>query len=117
MSGYDPHVFTDVNLPLPKLPAAQKKLRAPLVGKPRSFQLDYTHFSVVVNKERRFAFFTASNIDGRTWNALMVQQPYTKEEPMEVIFKRVEISVRVEAFAAMPLHEKPLHFTFDGITL
>lgn len=74
MSGYDPRFFTDLNLPLPKLTTAQKKLRAPLVGKPKSFQLSYTHFSVVMNKERRFAFFTASNIDGSTWNALVEQR-------------------------------------------
>ncbi|HET7899506.1 MAG TPA: DNA/RNA non-specific endonuclease, partial [Flavisolibacter sp.] len=73
MPGYNSRFFTDVNLPLPKLTAAQKKLRAPLVGKPKSYQLNYTHFSLVLNKERRFAFFTASNIDGRTWKALVNQ--------------------------------------------
>ena len=28
--------------------------------------LPYHHFSVALNKERRLAFFTAVNIDGRT---------------------------------------------------
>ena len=73
MPGYNPRFFTDIKLPLPKLTTAQKKLRVPLVGKPKNFQLDYTHFSIVLNKARQFAFFTASNIDGKTWNALVEQ--------------------------------------------
>jgi endonuclease G, mitochondrial len=31
------------------------------------FELKYQHFSVVVNKARRMAFFTAVNINGATW--------------------------------------------------
>ncbi len=32
------------------------------------YNLDYTHFSIVMNGERRLAFFTATNIDGSTVN-------------------------------------------------
>lgn len=73
MPGYDPDFFSDHTLSLPQLTAAQKKQRAPLINKPNAFELDYTHFSVVLNKKRKFAFFTASNIDGKQWDALVEQ--------------------------------------------
>jgi endonuclease G len=73
MNGYNPLFFSDCTLPLPQLTAAQKKQRAPLIGKSRSFELAFTHFSIVLNKDRKFAFFTATNIDGKQWNALVEQ--------------------------------------------
>jgi len=74
MAGYNPQFFTDCKLSLPRLSTAQKKQRAPLLSsKAKRYELAYTHFSIVLNKERRFAFFTASNIDGKAWKALVEQ--------------------------------------------
>jgi len=64
--GYDP-TFLGVPVPLPTLsPAmlanAAENLQA--TG-PDKYVLPYSHFSVVINKERRLAYYTAVNIDGR----------------------------------------------------
>jgi endonuclease G len=69
MSGYDPAFFSDTVIPLPKLTAAQKRNRVPVAGDTKAFELTYTHFSIVLHKKRRFAFFTACNIDGTQWKA------------------------------------------------
>ncbi len=50
-------------VPVPTLNAAHKANRAPVQGKTDGL-LRYTHFSLAMNKQRRFAFFTACNIDG-----------------------------------------------------
>jgi endonuclease G len=66
--GYDPQFLGGGAYEVP-LPALSEEL-APLAavnslatGDPR-YVLPYHHFSVVLNKERRLAFFTAVNIDG-----------------------------------------------------
>lgn len=75
MSGYQPDFLTGTNIKLPKLSVAQKKLRAALKNNPKEFELKYTHFSIVMNKSRRFAFFVATNIDGMKWNAIIKNRP------------------------------------------
>ena len=52
-------------VPVPKLSASQNANLAPVKGEPDGL-LRYTHFSIAMNKQRRFAFFTACNIDGNT---------------------------------------------------
>jgi endonuclease G len=64
--GYD-RDFLSKRVPLPTLPP---KLRAKAAKRKdtngsQSHVLPYHHFSVVLNKERRLAFFTAVNIDGK----------------------------------------------------
>lgn len=61
--GYDVN-FLGKPLPLPKLAPEQQARVAPLIGKPNESELKYTHFSVVVDKERRQPMLTATNIDG-----------------------------------------------------
>ncbi|UUO04981.1 DNA/RNA non-specific endonuclease [Blastopirellula sp. J2-11] len=56
-------------VPFPSLTGDLIDDAAPVKGRERSrgvskFVLDYTHFSVVMNKKRRLPFFTAVNIDG-----------------------------------------------------
>lgn len=62
--GFDP-AFLGVTVPLPKLPAAQQADAAALIDGSGN-ELKYTHFSVVMSKDRRLAYFTAVNIDGAT---------------------------------------------------
>jgi endonuclease G len=52
-------------LVLPVLNSIQKKDLAKYEG--RKYVLNYTHFSIVVSKSRRFAYYTAVNIDGKKW--------------------------------------------------
>ena len=61
--GYDPS-FLGPAIPLPTIPRSRGADRAPLVGK-RTYELKYTHFSLVMSKSRLLAFFTAVNIDGK----------------------------------------------------
>jgi endonuclease G len=64
-TGYDP-VFLGDDVPLPALTeelAAQAALNTEATAEPR-YLLPYHHFTVVINKPRRLAFFTAVNIDG-----------------------------------------------------
>jgi endonuclease G len=66
--GYDSRFLGDgaLEVPLPALPAELVPLAAVnslASGDPR-YVLPYHHFSVVLNKDRRLAFFTAVNIDG-----------------------------------------------------
>ena len=58
--GYNPK-FLGTPVPVPKLTPTQKKKVA---RQGRSLTLDYTHFSICMNQQRRLAFFTAVNIDG-----------------------------------------------------
>jgi endonuclease G, mitochondrial len=64
-AGYDAD-FLGQPVPLPILAdelAAQAALNTQAAGEPR-YLLPYHHFTVVLNKERRLAFFTAVNVDG-----------------------------------------------------
>lgn len=72
--GYNQNFFSGFTLPLPALNAAQKKQRAALISNAKKFELQYTHYSVVQNKGRKFAFYAATNIDGKTWDALVSER-------------------------------------------
>lgn len=62
VTGYDPG-FLGPTIPLPKLPEIRADDAVPLKDGSGTV-LAYTHFSVVLSKSRRLAFFTAVNIDG-----------------------------------------------------
>jgi endonuclease G len=69
-SGYDPDFLQGNSVALPKLTQGQKAKagrRKQVAQGEDPFELKYEHFSVVVNAERRMAYFTAVNIDGATW--------------------------------------------------
>ncbi len=68
--GYDPEFLGGgpLRIELPRLahrlePDAAINQQPPATGPP--YELPYHHFSVVLNRRRRLAFFTAVNIDGR----------------------------------------------------
>ena len=51
-----------------KLPVLNSKQKQDLVKyENNKHVLDYIHYSVVMSKKRRFAYFTAVNIDGSSW--------------------------------------------------
>ena len=65
--GYDPN-FLGVTIPLPQLTSNALRFGSPAQVQGASNNvLRYTHFSVVFNENRRMAFFTAVNIDGKRW--------------------------------------------------
>jgi len=63
--GYKPNFLGTgkLSVPLPTIPAALHSKVAKLKGRNTS-ELKYFNYSVVMNAERRFAFFSAVNIDG-----------------------------------------------------
>jgi endonuclease G len=65
-AGYDPAFLEVALVPLPTLPDDLVPLAAinSMATSEPSYVLPYHHFSIVLNKERRLAFFTAVNIDG-----------------------------------------------------
>ncbi|NVO58202.1 DNA/RNA non-specific endonuclease [Rhodobacteraceae bacterium B1Z28] len=67
--GYLPDFIPGFHVPLPQLGPGLRDDAAPLldpVPGANPFELKYHHFSVVTNKRRRLAFFTACMIDGKT---------------------------------------------------
>jgi endonuclease G, mitochondrial len=67
--GYDPDFLGggERSVPLPELSdelASQAATRTDADGGGPGYVLPYHHFSVVMNKDRKLAFFTAVNIDG-----------------------------------------------------
>jgi endonuclease G, mitochondrial len=68
--GYQPDFLGKGNLlaPLPKIPASLKSKIATLVGHPSQSELKYFNYSVVMNKERKLAFFSAVNVDASQQN-------------------------------------------------
>ncbi|WP_291843755.1 DNA/RNA non-specific endonuclease [Bradyrhizobium sp.] len=53
-----------LSVPLPQIPASLKSKVARLKSASSKFELKYFNYSVVMNKERKLAFFSAVNIDG-----------------------------------------------------
>ena len=70
-TGYKPNFLSGDTIPLPLLTTASQKENAArklqINNNEDPYELKYQHFSIVMNKDRRMAFFTAINIDGSTW--------------------------------------------------
>ena len=68
--GYKPTFLgTNFKVPLPTLTSEVKRELAPLRDS-TSTELKYEHYSLMINRERRTAFFAAANIDGaKLWDA------------------------------------------------
>jgi endonuclease G, mitochondrial len=69
-AGYDRSFIPGLDLPLPQPNAALAGQIAPLregEANADSGELKYEHFSVKMNKSKRIAVFTATNIDGATY--------------------------------------------------
>jgi endonuclease G len=66
--GYDPG-FLDVSVPLPKLSSEMKANSVEVPAEYRvggdKYVLAYHHYSLVMNSRRRFAWYSAANIDGK----------------------------------------------------
>ena len=64
--GYRPNFLGNgkLSVPLPKIPASLKSKIATLKTSSVQTELKYFNYSVVMNKERKLAFYSAVNIDG-----------------------------------------------------
>ena len=73
--GYDPEFFGPgpLRVDLPRLSPNQERDASRVAGSGRGenpIELKYHHYSVVMNRRRRLAYFTAVNIDGKTARAI-----------------------------------------------
>lgn len=59
-----------LSVPLPKIPASLRDSVATLIGQAGKTELKYFNYSVVFNKDRKLAFFSAVNIDGGLFQAV-----------------------------------------------
>ena len=83
-AGYEPGFLSDFVVPLPKLDNSMKQKAArnrdARIGED-PHELKYHHFSIVMNGERRLAYFTACNIDGRLTRAISRKDKTVNEHP------------------------------------
>src|SRR5687767_14324809 len=71
---YNPNFIAGYHIPLPTISAS---LSVP--GSP----LHYHHHSIVMNIDRRLAYFSASNIDGQSWQPIERTGSFRKDEKLE----------------------------------
>src|SRR5678816_1980862 len=64
---------------LPTIPSPLRNDIAPLLNG-TGHVIDYAHHSVVLNKKRKFAFYSASNIDGKSWKAIIRKGDFAKDQ-------------------------------------
>ena len=71
---YKKNFIGGYRIPLPTITEADHNLTPPL---------NYRHHSIVMNMDRRFAFFAASNTDGNTWNPIDRKGGFKKDRKLE----------------------------------
>lgn len=75
---YNPTFISGVRIPLPDVTICQVSPASPL---------HYHHHSIVMNPERRLAYFSASNIDGRSWQPIERKGGFKKDIKIEAAFQ------------------------------
>ncbi|MEO5685694.1 MAG: DNA/RNA non-specific endonuclease [Chitinophagaceae bacterium] len=76
--AYNAHFISGLPVTLPRIAPKKKKEIAPLLNG-KGHIIEYLHHCVVMNKIRKFAFFTACNISGRDWMNLERKGNFKKE--------------------------------------
>lgn len=96
-NGYNGKFVPGLKLDLGKVAAPRKSVIAPLEETSTGAatgELRYQNFSLVMHKARRFALFTATNIDGATWLAIdrKTGQPAAEQPEGDVWYNDTRIS-------------------------
>src|SRR3954468_15068305 len=80
--AYNPDFIAGQHVSLPRIPTSKKKdIAALLNGK--GFLIDYSRHSVAVNSKRKFAFFSACNINGAEWKSLPRKGGFRKDHAID----------------------------------
>lgn len=98
--GYNERFLKNFPLPMPQLSAPQRATAARVRGvgeSARPFELKYEHFSVVMNAERRMAFFSICNIDGAKRNVVVRGTGKSKSGPEATEVWAVDPRIPLEA--------------------
>jgi endonuclease G, mitochondrial len=77
--AYNINFIKGLPVTLPRITGKRKQEIAPLLSG-RGFLLNYRHHSVVMNRKRKFAFFSASNVSGKDWKLLDRKGVFRKEK-------------------------------------
>jgi endonuclease G, mitochondrial len=75
---YNEHFITGYRIPLPVLVTSPVAAGAPL---------HYQHHSIVMNPNRKFAYFSASNTDGRSWQSIERKGGFVKDAKVDASFQ------------------------------
>ncbi|MEO8769967.1 MAG: DNA/RNA non-specific endonuclease [Ferruginibacter sp.] len=78
---YIKEFITGNTITLPAIEGDLKNKIAPLLSG-NGHVIDYAHHSVVLNKQRKLAFYSASNIDGKTWKAIDRSGDFVKDDKL-----------------------------------
>jgi endonuclease G, mitochondrial len=81
--GYEPGFIPGFTVPLPGIRRVRHRAAVNKDAGPGDdpHELPYHHFSIVMNAERRLAFFTACNIDGKRIRAVIRDKKQVIEDP------------------------------------
>ena len=81
--GYEPGFIPGFVVPMPKHDGAPGRAARNLLAQPGDdpFELRYHHFSIVMNADRRLAYFTACNIDGSRSKAINREDKTVIDDP------------------------------------
>ncbi|MEP6725975.1 MAG: DNA/RNA non-specific endonuclease [Bacteroidota bacterium] len=77
--AYNVNFIRGFPIKLPRIPDSKKKEIAPLLNG-KGYIINYRHHSAVMNKKRKFAFFSASNISGKTWEKIIRKGNFKKDK-------------------------------------
>jgi endonuclease G len=115
--GYNRRFLPGRRVNLPRLSTEQedqaaRKLHVAAGENP--YELEYQHFSIVMNARRRMAFFTAVNIDGATWIDIDrdTGEPREAAEEREVWFDDPRIAPKAQTEQSLYDNQRPRH-VFD----
>lgn len=76
--AYNVNFITGLPVTLPRVAGNRRKEVAPLRNG-KGFVVNYLHHSLVMNKIRKFAFFSASNISGKEWKNMDRKGSFKKD--------------------------------------
>lgn len=76
--AYQTNFINGKPVALPTLPPKKRRDRAPLLNG-SGFTIPYRHHSIVMNRKRKFAFFSASNISGKEWRTISRKGVFKKD--------------------------------------
>ncbi|MGD1837537.1 MAG: DNA/RNA non-specific endonuclease [Nitrososphaeraceae archaeon] len=110
-SGYDQDFLPNYQVPLPVLNEMQKNQAAKKINIPEDdsneYELKYEHFSLVMNAQRRMAFFTAVNIDGSTWIDIDRDSGQPRREAFETWFIDPRIPTTDQSSQSLYSNQRP----------
>ncbi|MFN8243466.1 MAG: DNA/RNA non-specific endonuclease [Ferruginibacter sp.] len=76
--AFKPDFISGYTVELPQIKGPLKNDIAPLKNG-NGYIIDYAHHSLALNKNRKFAFFSASNINGPDWKAIARSGSFSKD--------------------------------------